>query len=208
MPTATVTWIRHGFQLNSDAYFTDLTPPASNDDRTWINSDALGDACDPDDDNDGVTDVAEAAGCNGSGPLNSLVRDTDFDRRLDGAECALGSNPGSPTSLPAAGCTVGTSPDTDGDGLRDALETCYYNSSTSTTNTDGDTCGDAREVANVDTNTVVGAQDLGIVASAFGSYGTPPPLGLDWRINMDVDKNGTINAADLGLVAGRFGGCP
>jgi hypothetical protein len=103
---------------------------------------------------------------------------------------------------------VGTSPDTDGDGLRDALETCYYNSSTSTTNTDGDTCGDAREVANVDTNTVVGAQDLGIVASAFGSYGTPPALGIDWRINMDVDKNGTVNAADLGLVAGRFGGCP
>jgi hypothetical protein len=98
--------------------------------------------------------------------------------------------------------------DGDGDGLRDTLETCFYNTSTGSTNTDGDTCGDAREAMSMDGNATVNAADLGLTASAFGSYGTPPTAGNEWRVNMDVDKNGTVNAADLGLVASKFGGCP
>jgi hypothetical protein len=103
---------------------------------------------------------------------------------------------------------VASSPDADGDGLRDALEMCFYNSSITLANSDGDSCGDAREAMSMDTNTVVNAADLGLTASAFGTYGTPPASGNEWRMNMDVDKNGVVNAADLGLVASKFGACP
>ncbi|MBI5288504.1 MAG: hypothetical protein HY873_05985, partial [Chloroflexi bacterium] len=87
-------------QAWSDSNFTDQTPPSTQDDRTWPNSDPTGDACDNDDDNDGILDVNEAAGCNGSGPLLATNRDTDGDRFLDGAECAIGTNPGSSASKP------------------------------------------------------------------------------------------------------------
>ena len=49
-------------QLNADGNFTDMTPPRTRDDLTWINSDSLGDDCDVDDDNDGLDDAFEAAG--------------------------------------------------------------------------------------------------------------------------------------------------
>ena len=78
----------------SDRNFIDQTPPSTQDDRTWPNSDAAGDACDTDDDNDGILDADEAAGCNASGALSPTnLRDTDGDRVLDGAECVLGTNP-------------------------------------------------------------------------------------------------------------------
>jgi sugar lactone lactonase YvrE len=199
--------VANASQLNSDA-FTDLTPPKVNDDLTWPNSDAPGDACDIDADNDGMTLQAEAAGCNGSGPLGDAIRDFDGDRRLDGAECANGSNPASAASVPASGCTIASSPDTDSDGLRDALESCFYNTHPFVVNTDNDACGDAREVMSMDANLTVNAADLGLTASAFGTYGTPPAPGNEWRVNMDPDKNGVVNAADLGLVASKFGACP
>src|SRR4029079_553987 len=42
-------------QENHDG-FVDQTPPKSVDDATWIRSDRNGDACDTDDDNDGMPD--------------------------------------------------------------------------------------------------------------------------------------------------------
>ena len=50
--------------------------------------DALGDACDPDDDNDGLTDIEEAAL-----GTNRLLADSDNDGVNDGAEVAFGSDP-------------------------------------------------------------------------------------------------------------------
>jgi hypothetical protein len=193
-------------QLNADGNFVDLTPPRPNDDLTWINSDALGDECDPDDDNDLMADVLEPAGCNGSGPLNPTERDTDLDRYLDPVECALGTNPADASSKPASSTVCGPSVDLDDDGVRDHVEYCFYGSDP-TANGDGDLCSDGKEVATVDTNSVVNSTDLGIVASAFGAYTAPPAPGTAWRMNMDVDKNGTVNSADLGLVAAQFGSC-
>ncbi len=57
------------------------------------NKDKIGDACDPDNDNDGLPDAVE--GVMGTNPLNA---DTDGDHCVDGAEVLLGSNPLSATS--------------------------------------------------------------------------------------------------------------
>jgi hypothetical protein len=194
-------------QENADRNFTDLTPPKGADDLTRPNSDDAGDTCDADDDNDGLADASET-GCNGGAPTGQLLADSDGDRRLDGAECANGSDPSDAGSVPATGCTLGSSTDTDHDGMRDALEACFYNTSITLANTDGDACGDAREATSMDANTTVNAADLGLTASAFGAYGTPPVPGNEWRVDMDVDKNGVVNGADLGLVASKFGPCP
>ncbi len=112
--------IANPLQEWSDRNFIDQTPPSTQDDRTWPNSDPTGDACDTDDDNDDILDTAEPVGCNASGALSPTNRDTDGDRTLDGAECVLGTNPASAASKPtAAQCAaivgVGVSVDTDGD---------------------------------------------------------------------------------------------
>ena len=48
-------------QLNSDGNFVDNSPPYSTavDDKTWAMSDEIGDACDNDQDNDGLFKLRE-----------------------------------------------------------------------------------------------------------------------------------------------------
>ena len=208
----------NGSQTNTDnAPIT--TPGIIPLDITIPMSDARGDGCDPDDDNDGILDVNEAAGCNGSGPLNPLNPDTDADRIRDGAECALGSNPASAASKPpsvppgdtdadglpdALEATLGTNPNavqSDGDGISDGIEYKGYSSNLLSTNGDGDTCTDGREIASVDANTTVNITDIGIVVNSFGANGAN-------RHNIDLTKNGTIDILDILLVAVNFAGTP
>ena len=89
-------------QINSDDNFFDNSPPyaVSTDDKTDPNSDVAGDACDTDDDNDGIDDATETnlvalqAICpTASAALDPLKFDSDNDRVADGAECMLGSDP-------------------------------------------------------------------------------------------------------------------
>jgi polyhydroxybutyrate depolymerase len=201
-------------QTNSDADFLDLEPGHA-DDVTWPNSDAAGDACDPDDDNDGLADAAESVACaSATGPTLASVRDSDGDRALDGAECAIGTDPldaASRPTLPQCASAAGaasTGLDTDGDGLSDAIEFCYYASDPHDANTDGDLCGDGREVMSVNADRAVTAADLGLVAGAFGAYAAGPPPYPAYLVDYDVNKDGSITASDLGLVASRFGACP
>jgi parallel beta-helix repeat protein len=119
--------------------------------------DKMGDACDPDDDNDGLPDTSEAlcrpgpefscppATCScdlavGTRPTattckldrcDPLNADTDGDRVVDGYEVANGYDPLNPLSKPT---WVGGS-DSDGDGLLDWFERGGYN----TCAFDGDT---------------------------------------------------------------------
>ena len=134
-------------QENADANFIDQSPPHFVDDHTWINSDGAGNACDEDDDNDGLTDASEASGSSCEGIVTDpLLRDTDGDLVVDGAECAMGFGP---TSVPASrrrrnaprisACLLRR-----GDGPRDLLEFCGYNSDRLNKNTDGDTCSDGK----------------------------------------------------------------
>jgi len=218
-------------QDNADRNFVDIPNNFAFDDTTRANSDTVGDACDIDDDNDGLPDNAETslgpghtshAQCTAAtADTNPLKEDTDGDRFLDGAECALGFDPANAASHPALAPTgdtdhdglpdafelgIGTNPnvgDTDGDGLNDGLEYRFYNTNPLVQNTDGDVCSDAKEVATVDNNNVVGASDLALVAGGFG-----PSTGPKYSVDFDANKDGTIGASDLALVASKFGGCP
>lgn len=85
-----------------------LLPTAGNLDTTNNRQDTQGDACDTDDDNDGIVDVAEPAvliagaapfcvasggAAPNGGPLSSLDSDHDNDLGLDGRECQQNTRP-------------------------------------------------------------------------------------------------------------------
>ncbi len=87
-------------------------------------------------------------------------------------------------------------------GLTDGVEVRVYATDPLSSNTDGDVCGDAREVASVDANTTVNSSDLLAVALAFGPKTTPGYIA-----DMDMNKNGVVNSTDLLFVASHFGSC-
>lgn len=202
-------------QSNNDRNFIDQTPPKTVDDLTLVNSDDAGDACDPDDDNDGIPDATELGGppcASASGPTDPLLADTDGDRRLDGAECALGTDPVSAASfppnivapdadsdgLPDALDPNDASVDSDGDGLRDGVEFRYYNTNVIGVNTDGDAASDDCEAASLNLDTKVNPGDQALLASEV--IRTPPP---DKLVNYDINKDGALNPGDQAFQANR-----
>jgi len=214
-------------QTNSDRNFVALPHPRfAFDDVTRANSDGWGDLCDTDDDNDGLPDTAEGGAppcASASGPTSPTNADTDGDRWLDGAECALGFDPANaanhPPYFPPAALdadhdglpdsfepSIGADPtkqDSDGDGFSDGIEFMFYGTDPTRPNTDYDQCGDGREIASVNNDTIVSAADLGPIASSFGMSSGP-----NYVVDFDINKDGIISAADLGLTAVQFGLCP
>jgi hypothetical protein len=208
-------------QLNTDGNFIDNTPPllipASHDDKTWPHSDAQGDACDLDDDNDGITDLDEASGAAcGAVATNPLLSDSDADRFLDRAECLMGTNPNLATSKPtvatcAAFIAVGVAVDTDGDKMKDYVEFCNYNTDRLVTDTDGDMALDGArdgcEAASLNNDRVVNSGDQLLMVQEFIREPTPS-LRL---ISYDVNKDGAVNVGDQLAIVGFFtpsGQCP
>lgn len=206
-------------QANADGNFIDLPPTKAFDDLTWVNSDPFGNACDSDDDNDGLLDSTEAGPpcASATAATNPLLADTDGDRVLDGAECLLGSDPASASSVPAAIVQPDAdndgvpdqfdpndaSADSDGDGVLDRVEFRHYNSNLSAVNSDGDVCGDAREIASINADIAVNVIDLQQIAGAAGPFTSPAYI-----VNYDVNKSGAIDVIDLQFVSGRNGPCP
>jgi len=131
----------------------DNCPSTANPDQTDTDSDALGNACDPDDDNDGLSDEDETT-VHGTDPLDA---DTDDDGLNDGFEVSVGTSP--------------LLPDTDGDGFSDRVERNLgsdplLNSSRPEHNSVAATCTDTIDN---DLDTLVDAADPGCVG------GPPPP---------------------------------
>jgi parallel beta-helix repeat protein len=117
-----------GEQANLDHAARDNGPDVVNTDVTIPGADYIGDACDPDIDNDWMLNTGtsplgvpgEDVGC-GSGATNPLSFDSDGDTVLDGAECLLGTDPNNPASKPS-GIPPG---DSDRDGLPAALDVIF-----------------------------------------------------------------------------------
>lgn len=212
-------------QENSDGNFIDLPPSKPYDDTTRANSDNAGDACDADDDNDGIPDTDEdtfpmPSCASATGATSSVLADTDGDRHLDAAECVLGYDPTDSTSRPpnaippdadsdrlpdSVEATLGTDPsepDSDGDGVLDGVEWRHYNTSPLLVNTDGDLCSDGKEIASINGDTTVNIIDLQQVAQAFGLSSSP-----NYLTNHDMNKDGFINVIDLQQVARQVGAC-
>jgi CSLREA domain-containing protein len=190
--------------------FIDLAPDRPFDDATWANSDGLDDACDADDDNDGLTDAQEdAGGCGlgGGGPqTNPFDWDHDDDLVLDGVECAIGTSPNLEFETPTP-AQCGSTGDADADGVVDYREVCYYGTSTSSADSDGDGCSDRREIASVNGDLVVNVIDLQQVASMAGPYGQGFEIPTAVEMAYDITKNMTIDVIDLQQVAAAQGSC-
>jgi hypothetical protein len=209
-PIDNCTGVANAGQENADRNLIDQSPPYSSvaDDKTHPNSDAAGDACDADDDNDGITDADEASGVTCSSVVTDpLLRDTDGDRFLDSAECLLGTDPTAAGSKPlVADC--GPVGDADGDKISDRMEFCFYGSDPNQTDTDGDKAldggTDGCEVASINADRIVSSGDQGMLAAGIS-------LSVAYHANVDLNKDGVLSSGDQGLMASFItpsGQCP
>jgi hypothetical protein len=182
-------------QENTDKSAIPNGPQLAGDDVTWPASDPLGDTCDPDDDNDGLSDADEGTGAACSGFVTDpLLVDHDADHLADGWECA--HYPAQPDSVPTDSAKKylgsGTA-DADGDRIPDLWEQRGYNASSSTADSDGDGCADLVETVSVDGNRAITDADRIAVARRVLDV-WPPDVDQDYTF--DIDKNGFMTDAD------------
>jgi hypothetical protein len=163
---------RMGIDRDEDTVLDGVDNCASlaNLDQQNTDADAFGDACDSDDDGDGLLDAVETntgiyVGPNDTG-TNPLLADTDVDTIADGLDnCPLVAN-SSQQNTDADAFGDACDSDDDGDGLADSVETntgVYVSATDTGTNpllvdTDGDGLSDAIERA---TGVWVSAADPG-----------------------------------------------
>jgi subtilisin family serine protease len=114
--------------------------------------------------------------------------------------------------IPASDCGAAPTPDGDGDELPDGVETGVYGSNPNSTDTDGDGCGDGREVG---ANQLAGGRRDPV--SAFDFFDVPAPagpgIGTDGRpiLAAGAARNGSITLQDTSIVlayAGRSSANP
>jgi hypothetical protein len=189
--------VNNGAQTNTDAAFEPNGTNVPGDDATIGNSDILGDACDPDDDNDTLSDAAELSPpvcASATAATSSTERDSDGDHLADSWECANGSDPSNASSKFVG---TGAGVDADLDRIPDLYENRGYNTSSGSADTDGDGCSDSVEVGSVDGNrAVTDADRLAVARRVFGIYGPQP----DQDYVLDLGKNGVVDETDRLLV--------
>ena len=197
---------------NPDQLNTDSGPPPSGtggigngtgipgDDITIPNGDSLGDACDPDMDNDGIPNASDphpggdiTYDDNNNGimcPADPADDGPSWDSNCNGVRDGVeGSCP----------LTVNPSGDDDGDGLLNTWEVCKWGTNPNVVDTDGDGLGDCREAMDVNGNGIVTVVDATFIMQAFFDV-----IGKDGDI--DINGNGLITNADATFVLQAFFG--
>jgi hypothetical protein len=178
-------------------------------DATVPNGDSIGDACDPDLDNDGIPNASDSDpggdityDDNGNGipcfpptidPADHGPSwDTNCNGKLDGVEgsCPLTTNPNG---------------DDDGDGLLNTWEVCKWGTDPTKVDTDGDGKGDCQEVLDTNGNGIFdyGGDVLNMARAALLPAGVGPgKFGRDG--DFDLNGNGSIGFGDDVLTAARM----
>jgi hypothetical protein len=209
---------------------TDNCPNHSNIDQANFDApygDTQGDACDTDDDNDGLADGSEPATCSAPPPDHPgrLDPDCDDDLRSDGPADPDSGNPivagpdncisvANPTQTNTDGDTFGDACDTDddNDGINDTTDNCPTVANANQANYDGgwgDTLGDLCDneddgdgysdaaEANVGT---LGLDHCGNTAPIPPPNGTGFPVSSAWPADLRSDgiSVNKVNIQDLG----------
>jgi Subtilase family len=190
-------------QTNSDGDRRPNGPQIPNDFASNPTQDHIGNACDGDNDNDGLANGLE----NDASCPYRLNADSDGDRVVDGYETVQATNACEASSKPPA-CIIST--DSDTDGLTDCIERSGYNTCASTndpvpiwsacanpTDSDGDGCADVLEVMDINGDRKVTISDQTLLAKR--SVGIFPASESDPIF--DVNKSGTITVGDQTLMA-------
>jgi len=176
-------------------------------DATVPNGDGLGDACDPDDDNDGIPDSSDPYyprgdvtyddNGNGSSCLygigggdtadNGPSWDHNCNGKRDGVEsiCPLAANPNG---------------DNDGDGLLNTWEVCKWGTDPNNWDSDGTGKGDCQEAADVNGNGVV---DFVEDTMYYARAALRPTTQFGKDGDFDIDGNRLVEFADA-LIEARF----
>jgi hypothetical protein len=179
--------------VNNDTDNDDVCSPQDNCGGTAnpgqedLDGDLQGDACDPDDDGDGLTDVVEP-----TKGLDPLDRDTDDDFIDDGTE--VGPNPNAPRNTDSTGAIDALDNDSDGDGKDDAVEAGDMDLGTPPVDTDNDGAPDYRDTDS-DNDTVLDSVDNCRIVQNTSQTDTDMD-GKGDACDGDADGDGVPDASD------------
>jgi hypothetical protein len=145
----------------------DNCPLVSNADQLNTDGDSLGDACDPDDDNDGVDDSTDNC------PILANANQADNDGDGVGDACDA---------------------DDDNDGVADAGDNCQFVANADQVNTDGDSQGNACDDDDDDDTIADSADNCSLVVNTDQANFDGDELGD--ACDPDLDGDGVLNVLD------------